>query len=67
MMSFNPESWSLLRKSLELTDPHFSRRQMLQGLAVGGGALAFGPAGLSAGAQATPEASPLAMYDGPLA
>ncbi|MBA3378953.1 MAG: hypothetical protein H0T93_08715 [Chloroflexia bacterium] len=66
-MSFNPESWSLLRKSLELTDPHFSRRQMLQGLAVGGGALAFGPAGLSAGAQATPEASPMAMYDGPLA
>jgi oligopeptide transport system substrate-binding protein len=46
---------------------HVNRRQMMQGMAVAGGAAAFGPAVLSAGAQATPEASPVALYDGPLA
>lgn len=66
-MPFKPETLALTERSLRLMDAPLNRRQMVQGVAATTGAALLATPALGARAQATPEASPVAMYDGPLA
>jgi len=69
-MPFNPKTLALTERSLRLMGAPLNRRQMLQGVAVTTGvaiAATHGAGAIGALAQGTPEASPVAMYDGPLA
>lgn len=64
-MTFKPETLALTERSLGLMGTSLDRRRLLQGAAAGATLAAMPAHGTLA--QATPEASPVAMYDGPLA
>lgn len=66
-MPFNPKTLALTERSLRLMGAPLSRRQIMHGAAGATGAAFAGAQVCGAIAQASPEASPVAMYDGALA
>jgi oligopeptide transport system substrate-binding protein len=67
-VAITDQSVRLVERSLTLTGARFDRRQLLQGAASSAAAMAFaGTYGTCVFALATPEATAVAFYDGPLA